>query len=186
MLKEYYTTGELAQLCHVDPTTIFRAIVNRSLKAATTPGGHFRIHGKEVESFLRKNNIPIPDLPTATPRILIVEDNPAEQLMFRRALGGKHKFEVKTTGSGYEAGFLTQLFRPDLILMDIFLADMDGREAARLIRSDPKLKHTKILAVTGSKDPNVLREIRSAKFDAVVLKPIEAEALRRQILALLP
>ena len=185
IIKEYYTTGELAEICHVSPTTISRAINNKQLKATTTPGGHFRVSRKEAEEFLEKNNIPIPRLHLRTKRILIVEDNVTELRLFSRALEKGKKYELKTTGSGYEAGYLTESFKPDLILLDIFLDDIDGRQVARLIRSDPDLKHTKIVAVTGAKNPKDIKEIITSHFDSFIFKPIDPDELRMKIEKLL-
>lgn len=185
LLKRYYTTTEMAELCQVSPTTIFRAIINKSIKAATTPGGHYRISSDEVENFLKKNNISIdPNLPRFF-RILIVEDNPIELRFFKRALEKEKTFEVQATTSGYKAGFLTQSMKPDLILLDIFLKDMDGREVARLIRSDAELKHTKIIAITAAREPNVIKEIVGVGFDSLLFKPIDPDELREKVLRLL-
>ena len=177
-MKDYFTTGELAEICHVSPTTIFRAISNKNLRAATTPGGHFRISREDAEDFLRKNNIPIPGAEAKVKKILVVEDNPVELRMFQRALESEATFAVKTTESGYEAGFLTQSFRPDVILLDIFLGDIDGRQVARLIRSDASLRRTKIVAITGAKNAKDLKDIKSLDFDAVIQKPIAPNDLR--------
>jgi excisionase family DNA binding protein len=185
MLKSYYTTGELAEICHVSPTTIFRAILSKHLNAATTPGGHFRVARQEVEEFLKKNNIPFPGNQIQTKKVLIVEDNPAELRLYQRALETDSNLIVKTTDSGYEAGFLTQSFKPDLILLDIFLSDADGRQVAKLIRADRELRHTKIVAITGSKSPQDIKEIKALGFDGFIQKPISGADIRKEVRAVL-
>jgi excisionase family DNA binding protein len=185
MAKNFYTTGEVAELCNVSPTTIFRAVVNNHIKAATTPGGHFRIARADLETFLKKNNIPFPETPTGTKRILIVENNPLERRALQRILGLNPEYTIKSTGLGYEAGFITQAFLPHAILLDIFLNDLDGRQILKLIRSDEKLKGTKIIVVTGAKDPADIKEIKALKPDAFIQKPVDPEQLRDQVKALL-
>jgi excisionase family DNA binding protein len=181
MAKNFYTTGEVAELCNVSPTTIFRAVVNNHIKAATTPGGHFRIARTDLEIFLKKNNIPLPLTDTATKRILIVEDNPAERRVLQRLLGSNPDYTVKTTGLGYEAGFLTQSFLPHLIVLDIFLNDLDGRQIIKLLRADEKFVNTKIVVVTGAKDPADIKEIKALKPDVFLSKPVAPDALRQHI-----
>ncbi len=185
MSKNFYTTGEVAEMCNVSPTTIFRAIVNNHIKAATTPGGHFRISRMELEVFLKKNNLSLPSLDKKTKRILIVEDNALERRSLERLLSNVPDSVLKSTGLGYEAGFLTQSFIPNLIVLDIFLHDIDGRQMIKLIRSDDKLKNTKIVVVTGAKDPADLREIKALKPDAFFQKPVPSDEFRETVAKLL-
>lgn len=185
MGKEFYSTGEVARLLDVSAVTIFRAISRGRLRASTTPGGHYRVNRKDLEFFLKENKVGLNVLEPRTKRVLIVEDNPAELRMLQRLLGAEPDLEVKGTTSGYEAGYLTKSFQPDLLLLDIFLKDVDGREVVRLLRSDPVLKDTKIVAITGARDPKDLREIRACGVQALIRKPIQPEALRRQLRSLL-
>lgn len=185
MTKRFYTTSEAASRLQVSSTTVFRAITNKVLKAVTTPGGHYRISEEEVENFLKTHHFSNPAKPATLSRILVVEDNPLELRFFKQALEQSNQFEVHVASSGYEAGFLTKSIRPDLILLDIFLNDVDGRDVARLIRSDPELKHTKLIAITASTDQNVLRELQEMDFDSLVFKPIDAEELQIRIHRLL-
>jgi excisionase family DNA binding protein len=183
--KEFYSTWEVARIIKVSPTTVFRAIDKKQLEASTTPGGHYRISRLQLERFLKDNNIPPEVLAPRTCRVLIVEDNPAELRLFERALGADASLEVRSTPSGYAAGFLTKTLQPDLIILDIFLGDADGREVARLIRQDPSLRATKLVAVSASSDPQVLREIREDGFDDFIPKPIQAAEFLARIKKLL-
>lgn len=183
--KAFYSTGDVAKILDVSHATVFRAIDRKRLKASTTPGGHYRISRGDLEAFLQENNISAAVLEPRTKRVLIVEDNPAELRLFTRSLEAEPLLEVKGTPSGYEAGFLTKSFRPDLIVLDIFLDDADGRQVARLIRRDPELRHTRIVAVTGSRDERVLEEIRREGFDGLVQKPVDPERFREKVRRLL-
>lgn len=170
----------------MSPATIFRAIENGQLRAATTPGGHYRITREDLEEFLKKNNIPMALLEPRTSRVLIVEDNPTELRFFQRALSKEQNLDVKSTASGYWAGFLTKSFKPDIIILDIFLKDMDGRQVAKLIRTDPDLKHSKIVAISATKDPKDLKEIKASGVDVFLPKPVSPADLRKTVSALLP
>lgn len=176
-MKSIFTASELASLCHVSHATIFRAIIAKRLHASTTPGGHFRIQKEDALSFLKENKIPLPEEGKHAVRILIVEDNPVERRYYSRALESDERFDIRTAGTGYEAGFLTQSFRPDILLLDIHLPDVNGAHVAKLVRSDENLKHTKIVAMTGRQSPNLLNQAKSLRLDGFIQKPIAPGAL---------
>lgn len=183
--KNFYSTGDIARMLNVSPTTIFRAIEKKRLPASTTPGGHYRISRENLEEFLRENKIPLNVLEPRSRKVLIVEDNPAEKRLFERAISDDVDLEVRSTSSGYEAGFLTKSFKPDLIVLDIYLGDGDGRQILRLIRSDPALKRTKILVVSGIRDHDELEDIRAAGVDDILNKPVSVAVLRQKVRKLL-
>lgn len=181
--KEFYTTAEVAQACNVSRATISRAIQDGLLKTATTPGGHFRIQRRDLEEFFRKNNYQLSLLGSETARVLIVEDNPAELRFFQRALESEARLDILGIGSGYEAGYLTKSFKPDLILLDIYLEDVDGRKVVKIIREDPELKRTKILAISAVKNPKDVLSIKSCGVDEFISKPISAADLKAKVKA---
>lgn len=81
------------------------------------------------------------------PKILLVEDNEMNRDMLSRRLRRKG-YQVFTAESGEEGLSLATLVLPDLILMDITLPEMDGWEAAGLLKADVKTKHIPIIALT--------------------------------------
>ena len=81
--------------------------------------------------------------------------------------------------------FLTKSLKPDLILLDIFLKDVDGREVVKLIHSDSELKNTRIVAISVTKDPKEIRSIKASGDDAFIQKPISPADLRERLKALL-
>ena len=74
--------------------------------------------------------------------------------------------------------------RPDVVLIELVLPDLAGLEFSRLVKGDPEVAATRILALTGSVDPQVrLRALRGG-FDEFVAKPFRPSALRKQVDAL--
>jgi len=184
-LKMLFSTGEIARLLGMSPATIFRAIESGRLKASTTPGGHHRVLRKDLEVFLSENSIPLSALESKKKRVLIVEDNPVELRLYQRALRGIEGVEVWGVESGYKAGYITKSFKPDLILLDIFLKDVDGCEVARLIRSDPELRFTKIVAISVAANPADLRRIKRSGVNGFIQKPVSPDELREKVEKLL-
>ena len=104
-------------------------------------------------------------------RILIIEDNDKNLKLVRDALQGNgyETLAAKTAEAGIE---LARSGSPDLVLMDIRLPGMDGIEALRVLRSDPKTAGIPVIAVTASVMSGDLGRIKEAGFDGFVAKPI--------------
>jgi two-component system cell cycle response regulator DivK len=103
--------------------------------------------------------------------ILIVEDNEKNMKLVRDILrhNGHATIEAATGGEGVR---LASERRPDLVLMDIQLPDIDGIEALRRIRADRSLDHVAVIAVSASVMPDDQQKIVTSGFDAFVTKPI--------------
>ncbi len=76
----------------------------------------------------------------ASSKILVVDDDPEIVELFVDVLERDGRFEVKTAGTGYDAGMLTQEFMPDLIILDYMLPDINGNVVCQTIRKNPELR----------------------------------------------
>ncbi|MBW1741688.1 MAG: response regulator [Deltaproteobacteria bacterium] len=85
-------------------------------------------------------------------RILVVEDN-EQNLYLATFILEKNGFEVIPAKDGLEAIEKAKAEKPELILMDMQLPEMDGFEATRKIKSIPEISHIPIVAVAISKNP---------------------------------
>jgi CheY-like chemotaxis protein len=106
-------------------------------------------------------------------RVLIVDDNmdAAETLgMQVRTLGAN---EVRTAVSGELALQAAPAFRPDIVLLDLGMPDMNGFEVARRIRQEPWGKDVMLVAVTGWGQEEHRQRTREAGFDRHLTKPAE-------------
>jgi CheY-like chemotaxis protein len=81
--------------------------------------------------------------------------------------------------------FLTEA-RPDAILLDIGMPDMDGYELCRRFRANPVTQSTPIIARTGYALPTDLERARDAGFSAVLIKPCAPDRVVLEIQRLLP
>ena len=113
-------------------------------------------------------------------RILVVEDNPLNLKLVRDVLTVSG-FEVVEAQSGEEGVALAATCSPDLVLMDLQLPGIDGYEALRLLRQDPRLGDVPVVAVTAF----AMREDRERTaregFDGYLAKPISVRALPSQV-----
>jgi PAS domain S-box-containing protein len=110
--------------------------------------------------------------------VLVVEDNAdaGQTLADVLELSG-HRVRVALDGRSGLA--LARELRPDVILCDIGLPDVDGYEFARAVRGEPALARTRLIALTGYAQPEDRERARDAGFDSHVAKPPPLEVLAR-------
>jgi two-component system, cell cycle response regulator DivK len=104
--------------------------------------------------------------------VLIIEDNEKNLKLVRDVLKlkGYRVLEAMNATSGLA---LARNERPDLILMDIQLPDIDGITALKTIRKDERIARTPVVAVSASAMPDEQQKIVASGFDAYITKPID-------------
>ena len=109
--------------------------------------------------------------------ILIVEDNEKNMKLVRDILQhqGHTTLEAVTGADGVR---IAKEAKPDLVLMDIQLPDIDGITALRQIRAEPLLDAMPVLAVSASVMPDEQQKIVTSGFDAFIIKPINLKQFR--------
>ncbi|MFL5248059.1 MAG: response regulator, partial [Myxococcales bacterium] len=108
--------------------------------------------------------------------IVIIEDNEDQAIMLSEllALDG-HRVEIANDGrSGVE---LVRRVRPQVVLCDIGLPDLDGYQVAHAIREDEALRYTRLVALSGYAQPEDRERSSAAGFDAHLAKPADRDAL---------
>ncbi len=118
------------------------------------------------------------------PRILLVEDNDMNRDMMLRWLVAKG-YDVTTAVDGEEAIRKGLDDNPDLILMDLGLAKIDGWEATRQLKAAAKTSHVPIIAVTGYVMEGDRDKALEAGCDEYSAKPVDFGRLQEMIKALL-
>jgi PAS domain S-box-containing protein len=152
--------------------------------AARSPGpGEGSIF--EIRLPLSKQNIePARESPLAMPRarILVVDDNSdaADSLGSLLQLEGH---TVVVTYTSIDALARLCEFKPDIVLLDIGLPEIDGYEIARRIRSSPHNRHVRLIALTGYGQAEDRQRATTSGFDAHLVKPVEFSALQRVLAA---
>ena len=116
--------------------------------------------------------------------ILIVEDNAKNLKLARDVLQAKGYATLEAV-NGEDGVRLALQHKPDLVLMDIQLPDINGIEAFRRIRANTDTANIPIVAFTASVTANDLHRIDAAGFDAFIGKPINlkefVETVRRVV-----
>ncbi|MFH1655092.1 MAG: response regulator [Candidatus Omnitrophota bacterium] len=120
-------------------------------------------------------------------KILIVEDNEDFLRPLKIRLENKD-FEVIAADDGYSGYEIAKQERPDLIIMDVVLPNVDGFQACRLLKSDTYLKDTPIIMISGLKKDEADREkgLTACGADEYLLKPLDHVELINTINKLIP
>ena len=109
-------------------------------------------------------------------RVLIVDDNKENRDLLAQALGPVG-FELRQANDGAEAIREFQAWQPDVILMDLRMPVMDGREATRRIKSTPKGKETAIIVLTASSFEDGRKDMAAIGVDGYIRKPFRESEL---------
>jgi CheY-like chemotaxis protein len=122
--------------------------------------------------------------PEAAPkrRVLVVEDNldsVHSMAMLIKTMGHEVRFAI----NGFAALELAREFRPDVILLDISLPDLNGTEIARQLKWEPGLEHTRMIAISGSSGDTLRRRALDAGCEELLAKPLDPAVLEELLSA---
>src|SRR5882757_6400802 len=170
-MKTVFTTGEAAKICKVSQQTIIRCFDNGQLKGFRVPGSKFRrIPREALYRFMKDNGIPTDALESGKRKVLVVDDDP-------------DIVDIITTG--LDAGMMVKEYRPDMIVLDVMLPDINGKEVCHRVRSDQALEDVRILCISGMVEDDKIADLKLSGADDFLHKPFEIEQLIDRICSLL-
>ena len=188
-----FTVNQVGELLQVSPQTIVNWIEAGKLEAYKTPGGHRRIKKSDLEAFVKQHGMPVFGLPSdpdeggkKMKKILVVDD---DQVIVATIMAGleedPHEYEVITASDGFEAGIQVSHFKPDVLILDIMMPDIDGYEVCRKLKSSEETKHIKIIVLSGYLDEESYKKMREYGADLCFSKPLPLDKLKEEIARLL-
>jgi two-component system, OmpR family, response regulator RpaA len=184
--KTVFTTGEAAKICKVSQQTIIRCFDSGQLKGFRVPGSRFRrIPREQLFSFMRDNGIPTDALESGKRKVLIVDDDEELVELIEDVLVRDGRFEVKSVNNGFDAGMMVKDYRPDIIVLDVMLPDINGKEVCQRVRSDKSMDDVRIVCISGMVEEDKVGELKAAGADDFMHKPFEVEKLIERMCQLL-
>ncbi|CAN5714898.1 hypothetical protein BH23GEM11_BH23GEM11_10120 [soil metagenome] len=123
--------------------------------------------------------------PNASGLILVVDDN-RDAATSLAVLLGFAGYETHTAFGGTKAMEVAPMVKPDAVVLDIGMPEMDGFEVCRRIRQEPWGKDIVIIAVSGWGDEEIREKGKDAGFDGHLVKPIEFRELAKLLSGILP
>jgi excisionase family DNA binding protein len=185
-MKTVFTTGEAAKICKVSQQTIIRCFDSGQLKGFRVPGSRFRrIPRGELFNFMKDNGIPTDALESGRRKLLVVDDDEELVELVRDMFERDGRFEVRTANNGFDAGMLVKEYHPDLIVLDVMLPDINGKEVCQRVRGDKTMDDVKIICISGLVEDDKVKDLRAAGADDFMRKPFEIENLMDRVCGLL-
>ncbi|GIX04861.1 MAG: hypothetical protein KatS3mg114_0730 [Planctomycetaceae bacterium] len=185
-MKTVFTTGEAAKICKVSQQTIIRCFDSGQLKGFRVPGSRFRRIPRDVlYKFMKENGIPTDALESGRRKALVVDDDQELVELIRDALENDGRFEVRTANNGFDAGMMVKEYRPDILVLDVMLPDINGKEVCQRVRSDSTLDDTKIICISGMVEPEKIEELKKAGASDFLQKPFDIDTLVQRMCRLL-
>jgi len=177
-MKTVFTTGEAAKICKVSQQTIIRCFDNGQLKGFRVPGSRFRRIPREMlYKFMKDNGIPTDALESGKRKVLLVDDDVELVELMTKVLEEDGRFEVRVATTGFDAGMMVKEYRPDLIVLDVMLPDINGKEVCHRVRADNTLEDVRILCISGMIEEDKIQDLRLSGADDFLHKPFEIEEL---------
>jgi DNA-binding response OmpR family regulator len=118
----------------------------------------------------------------ASPRILVIEDNPLQREVVADLLGGEG-YDVAVAGTAAEALSAIRERRPELVILDLMLPDLDGATLLSKIRAEAGMSGVRVLVTTAMQARQLSRLLGA---DRVLSKPFDVRELVGAVTALLP
>ena len=177
-MKTVFTTGEAAKICKVSQQTIIRCFDSGQLKGFRVPGSRFRrIPRDQLFAFMRENGIPTDALESGRRKALIVDDDAELVELITDALEADGRFEVRIASNGFDAGMMVKEYHPDIIVLDVMLPDINGKEVCQRVRSDNSLEAVQIICISGMVEEDKVADLKLAGANDFMQKPFAVDRL---------
>ena len=129
-----FTTTQVGKICGVSQQAVIKWVDSGRLQGYRLPESHARrVTRDSLLKFMHENRLPEDILNDKVKlKVLVVEDEDTVADMVELVFEDQQGVEVKKVGRGFDAGVVSD-YRPDVVILDIMLPDMDGRRVCELI-----------------------------------------------------
>lgn len=187
-MDDTLTVFTASKYCNVSSKTIINWVDSGHIKSYRTVGGHRRIKREDLEAFMRKQGIPIPEEkePADRKKVLVVDDDLIIVESIVQALEeDEYDYEVISASDGFEAGLQVKHFNPDLLILDIMMPDIKGFEVCKKIKSNEDTRHIKIIVLSAYLDEDKFKQMTESGADICFSKPLPLSKLKEEVAKLL-
>ena len=183
-MDDILTVFQASKYCYVSPKTIINWIEAGHIEAYKTVGGHRRIKKSDLENFMRKQGIPIPEkeIISERKRILIVDDDAIIVETIVQALEEEeYDYEIVSASDGFEAGLQVNHFKPHLLILDIMMPDIKGYDVCKRIKTNEETKDIKIIVLSAYLDDERFKKMKEYGADLCFSKPLPLPQLKEEV-----
>ena len=178
------TSFEVGSLLQVNPSSVNKWVAEGRLRAYRTPGGHRRIRVGDLVVFLDTHQYPIPrPLEHACRRrLLVVDDDVGQLAAINRLLNAQApQLDARTLANGIDALVLIGSWKPHLVILDVFMPEIDGLEVCRRLKANPDTQRVGVVITTGQLTDDIAQSARDAGARRVVPKPVTLDLILSEL-----
>ena len=185
MKTRVFTTGEVAAICGVSADTVSRWFDLGQIDGYRLgSGGDRRIPYPNLRKFMLSHGIPLERLEEGERRVMVIDDDPYYLDLIPSLLSQEEAYAVITASTGFDAGVMVVEHSPQVIILDVNLADMDGRMVCERIKTRAETRNARILAMSGLISDDEIKALTEYGFDDFIRKPFTLEELGSRVSAL--
>lgn len=170
------TSYQVGSLLQVNPSSVNKWIKDGRIPAFRTPGGHRRIRASDLVAFLNKHSMPIPEklVEAGKRRLLIVDDDSKQLSALQRLLKPyDSRLSLCMVNNGIDALVQVGSFKPHLILLDVYMDELDGIEVCKRLKENPDTAHIKVVIATGQMSDEIKSQAQEVGAALSLSKPVD-------------
>jgi excisionase family DNA binding protein len=177
--NQLLTSAEVGDLLQVNRSSVKNWVDEGRLAAFRTPGGHRRIRAADLVAFLEIHRMPVPQpLATEAPqRLLIVDDDEALLHAYQRTLCRSSDLLVEVVSNGIDALVRVGSFKPNYVLLDFYMPEIDGIEVCRRLKANPETSQVEIFVATAHLTATIEKQALDAGVRECWQKPVDVQVL---------
>jgi excisionase family DNA binding protein len=172
---DWLTLGQAASYLGVAQSTVRKWSDAGRLPAFYTPGGHRRFRRGDLDAFLAGSRRGA-SAPDAQPLVLIVDDDPGLREFVRASLE-LEGYAVREAGDAAAGLEVLEQERPDLILLDVMMPEVDGFEMLRRMHESHGLNSVPVIMFSGKVDDGTAARASEEGVEAFIGKPFDPQQL---------
>lgn len=178
MDKKPLKTNEAAKYLGVSRSSLTNWARQGLIGGGATPGGHYRFTVEELDKFAEERGLAkdagAAEVPT---KILVIDDDEPFRAFVKEALEVFSGYEIKEACDGMTGALLVGSWKPDLIILDVRMPNLNGVELLRRIRQTPETSGIDVLVASAHLSPEVREEIESLGAEMILEKPLRLAKL---------
>ena len=173
-MKKFLKTYDAANYLGVSRSSLTNWVKQGIIGSGTTPGGHYRFTVEELDAFAAKRGLTTArkvaeQEPT---RILVIDDDQPFREFVKEALQVYAGFELKEAPDGMAGAFLIGTWKPDLVIVDLRMPNMNGIEFCKLLKQNEETQDISIIIASAYLSPEARKEINDIGVDMILEKPV--------------